>query len=40
MNPILLIPIGWLISRGYFYPQPMYRLTGGNLNPRFALCRN
>jgi len=33
-------PIGSLIAQGYFYPQPMYRLTRGSLNPLFAVCKN
>jgi len=40
MRFLLLIPIGALIRRGYFFPQSMRRLTGGDLNPLYALCRN
>ena len=40
MNIPCLIPIGWLIRQGYFFPQTMRRLTGGDLDPMYALCRN
>jgi len=39
-NPLFAIPIGPLIQQGYFFPQTMLRLTRGDLNPMFALCRN
>jgi hypothetical protein len=40
MTILCLIPIGYLIRRGYFIPQTMRRLTGGEIDPYYALCKN
>ena len=37
---IVMIPIGVLVKQGYFWSQTLYRLTRGEINPLYALCRN
>ena len=40
MHSLTLVPIGLLVKQGFFFPQTMLRLTRGELNPFYSLCRN